>query len=197
MGSTFKARPTEYRGIVYKSKCEAMFARYLELSSEEEQDISKFLLKDRGGVNCFGPSHGWGAIYEPANFVVDDWRPDFLVWRCTSDFPDGDCLQLTQINYEVIEYKPSKPTETYVKEFGTRTGVLADTIKSLADQTLIYKFSFKLYYGSVFNNQRGFYVVTHFRDCPVLDRTKHWDIDWLTDWGDDVRATRFDLENPN
>lgn len=31
MGTTSKARPTEYRGVVYESKCEAMFARFLEL----------------------------------------------------------------------------------------------------------------------------------------------------------------------
>ena len=48
------ARPTEYSGVVFKSKCEAIFARNIDL--------------------CRGL---WE--YEPAQRSIGSWRPDFRV----------------------------------------------------------------------------------------------------------------------
>lgn len=81
---SLEARPTEYAGVVFRSKSEAVLARALDLHPE-----------------CGG---NW--VYEPEMFKTSDgWKPDFYFRLGTSD----------GIWSGIIEYKPSAPTETYVK----------------------------------------------------------------------------------
>jgi hypothetical protein len=58
-----EAIPTEYKSVVYRSKSEAMFARWLELKIEN------------GQMTCAG------FMYEPKMLQTKDgWIPDFLFW---------------------------------------------------------------------------------------------------------------------
>ena len=82
MGTQLKARPTEYKGVRFRSKSEAVFARCLDLSP-------------RCG--------GW--TYEPEGYR-HPW--DFCI-----QMPCSCCHCNRQA---VIEYKPSAPTETYIRE---------------------------------------------------------------------------------
>ena len=83
MNKKFKPKPTEYKGTVFRSKSEAIFARHLELCGfdwrYEPKPSESFWI---GGV------HTW----------------DFLALK----FVEG-----VEHRY-FIEYKPSKPTKTYV-----------------------------------------------------------------------------------
>jgi hypothetical protein len=90
-----KARPTEYRGVRYRSKSEACLAK---------------LLDDRG----------WLLEYEPAWLAVGGWKPDFAAWSVADardwDVPVGQFRPLLWI----IEYKPSDVTPTYRRELERR-----------------------------------------------------------------------------
>ena len=77
--------PTEYKGVRFRSKSEAIFARAMDLA--------------------FPGDLFWE--YEPKDFAIDWWVPDFHVIHPYS----GDCL---------IEYKPSEVTETYKENLGSR-----------------------------------------------------------------------------
>lgn len=81
------ARPTEYRGVVFRSKSEAIFARLLELNHYE-----------------------W--MYEPKDYFALDtgWTPDFWAFHCIQQ--DGTPL----LQSVLIEYKPSDVTDTYKAE---------------------------------------------------------------------------------
>jgi hypothetical protein len=84
-----KPKKTEYKGIVFDSKSEAVFARTLHLAG-----------------------HQWE--YHPAphsKHCSHEW--DFLVWRKTYEIP-GYAGDMTYAPPILIEYKPSMPTGTYV-----------------------------------------------------------------------------------
>ena len=87
--SNLKAIPTEYKGIRFRSKSEAIFARAMDLAGIEAWE------------------------YEPATF--DGYTPDFLV---SAKVPamildDGHDLILSWL----IEYKPSTPSSAYIEKF--------------------------------------------------------------------------------
>jgi hypothetical protein len=84
-------RPTEHRGIVYRSKCEAMFALWLELRNSSDTIID----------------------YEPDWAELGDYVPDFSVHSPIPIY-DRSGVSLFASQVEVIEYKPSRPTLTYV-----------------------------------------------------------------------------------
>lgn len=82
-----EARPTEYKGVLYRSKSEAMFARWLDLSSKSQ------------------------FFYEPIGFPK---CVDFLAIEHAAEMiPYGIVLQPS---YAAIQYKPSRPTRAYVAE---------------------------------------------------------------------------------
>jgi hypothetical protein len=81
-----EARPTEYLGVVYKSKTEAMFALLLNIVTDEYSSFT----------------------YEEIRFKTPDgYIPDFTkyisVGNHTTDF------------IEMIEIKPSVPNKTYIE----------------------------------------------------------------------------------
>lgn len=95
MSTILKPVPTEYKGIIFKSKSEAMYARYLDLL-----DMNYSLL-----------TVAW--IYEPKWAEVNGWTPDFYVIIIL--YP-RDKNRIKSIHEFYIEYKPNEPTETYLKK---------------------------------------------------------------------------------
>lgn len=83
---------TEYKGIVFDSKSEAIFARKLDLDSINSENTI-FV--------------SWE--YHPENFVVNNYCPDFLTQIYIRS--DDDKV-ITKV--DLIEYKPSVPTKTYI-----------------------------------------------------------------------------------
>jgi len=93
---------TEYKGIVFDSKSEAVFARCLDVAG-----------------------HGW--IYHPSPHCDHEW--DFLVFRKPSVRPGrkskflvGGVFYSNPLTFHecepkpvLIEYKPSEPTMTYIQ----------------------------------------------------------------------------------
>ncbi len=154
-------RPTEYKGIVFRSKSEAMFARWLDLSRGEHE----------------------GFIYEPRCCMIGNWKPDFLRWG-VHVYESG---RLPCLTYEVIEYKPSRPTDTYIFEFAARCG------EHDLRHSNRKRFLYSLYYGSVWQTDRGFIEVHETLDrFYTLDNQE----DWLVEYEDEIKATRFDLAEP-
>lgn len=101
-----QARPTEYRGITYKSKAEARLALLLD-------DLGK----------CWK--------YEPESMVLEDgYVPDFLVFSAEPHDYEEDVSAngSALLELSVIEYKPSLPTRTYIKELAVRFGCIGDAI---------------------------------------------------------------------
>jgi len=176
-----EARPTEYKGILYRSKSEAMFARYLEL------DIQTGVLLASHDGPLFGGDFGrmqGGFVYEPKGLCVNGWTPDFIRWNQVGGTVCS--LEIPILHYEVIEYKPSKPTDAYVKEFCDRCEVLSDLIDSIGLINFRHYGEFAIYYGSVFNSSRGRFV--------YRGPFSYWDTgDWLANYADAISATRFDL----
>lgn len=178
MNTIKEARPTEYMGIRFRSKSEAMFARYLELHLEENKS------------NCASYSALYGVIgegsggfaYEPKSFSIGGWCFDFLLWKTDWD----EDLGVPRLLMQFIEYKPSKPTDTYVQEFEDRCLKLFPKWETFMDN-----WSASIYYGSVFNVNRGR------GDCQPVAHDKWslvWnDVDWLMNFEDKVKSTRFDL----
>lgn len=165
-------RQTEYKGVVYKSKCEAMFARWLELH-----------LKGRGSI-------GSGFLYEPAGMsALTGWTPDFVAFEISRPTEITLC-GLPCLEYTVIEYKPSRPTDTYIREFANRCKELFEEWERREWLDIAYRAAFVLQYGSVFNHDRSSIHVCSDFGWTAIDCKK----DWLKLYEKEVAATRFDLQ---
>lgn len=107
MATELKARPTEYKGIRFRSKSEAVFARCLDLSPV---------------------ASGW--IYEPFTGMDVPHQWDFSVVveeHCICHA----CRQHTsKTKHLLIELKPSEPTRTYIDELIGKTRETAETRKA-------------------------------------------------------------------
>lgn len=104
-----EARRTEYKGRVFASKAEARFALFL----------------DEQGKNWW---------YEPKTLrLPDGYVPDFMLLELKNGVYDHDdnpqpmnfCLSMV-----VIEYKPKRPTQTYIDELALRFKEIGDLIFS-------------------------------------------------------------------
>jgi len=87
-----KAQPTDYRGITFRSKSEAILARCFDL------------ITSAPGTRL----HIWE--YEPAMLYLnaDKYTPDFFL---------NDIYACSNVNNRiVIEYKPSKPSKSYMQK---------------------------------------------------------------------------------
>lgn len=166
MSKTMEARPTEYKGIRYRSKSEAMFARWLELTRIH---LSKKSSSERG---AYGFGCGW--VYEPDWLRVGNWTPDFYCWS-------SQWMPALYLSIEIIEYKPSMPTDTYIEEMASNVGLMQRR----------HGEAIQLYYGSPFNTDRGVY---HFLDYEGSIRVNHSPCDWLGGLSDVIASFRYDLE---
>lgn len=164
--TNFEAVPTEYRGVRYRSKCEAMFARWLELSQGVGVDDEANLPGGYAEVR--------GFIYEPEWLEVDGWKPDFLCWHI-----HGGRDYSLHFSRDLIEYKPKKPTDAYLDAFKTKAKLLQQTGKVTTS---------RLFFGSVFSKQRGcFYYF------PSTDSFTVSQFDWIGDYEQDLKSYRYDL----
>jgi hypothetical protein len=84
-----KPMPTEYKGTVFRSKAEAVFARSLDLAK------------------C-----GW--MYEPKIHRPHDW--DFEVHHPVEDLCERCGGVVKSFHVILVEYKPSEPTQCYVDQ---------------------------------------------------------------------------------
>lgn len=174
MSRNLKPRPTEYKGVRYRSKSEAMFARWLELECECEQYD--------------------GFAYEPTRMGQFGWVPDFVAWKLVlpaSHLKSPYCDNIPEIDYAVIEYKPSIPTETYLDEWVVRCRSLREFL--VAEGPFSSRLRFFLYYGSVFSSEVGcVYVEDDYSDWYYNDVDS---CDWLEMHRGSILATRFDLRH--
>lgn len=154
------ARPTEYRGIQYRSKCEAMFARWLELKNSDDVIV----------------------IYEPDWAEIEDYVPDFAVIR---PLPDGERVPLFGTSVELIEYKPTRPTLTYVKE---TTKKLYEISRRELKENDVAEVMLTIYFGSVFSVDRGVFYFNPPSGFIYCNRN------WLSGHEKSIRNFRFDLE---
>lgn len=168
----FEATPTEYRGVTYRSKCEAMFARYLVLNGDDDEPRFK----------------AFGFEYEPDGFEVNGWKLDFLTWWVGVSVNVISKHKIPTMFYGWIEYKPSMPTKSYCKKLSKNFIKLASEMEYY--DGLVIRSGFSLYYGSVFTSERG--IVNFDRSGNIFFDKED---DWLVNYEDDVRSTRFDLEN--
>lgn len=159
-----EARPTEYRGVRFRSKCEAMFALWLDLSEQPSDVVCE----------------QWE--YEPALTYMPGFSCDFHMYSLVkgSDFRPG-------LRQDFYEYKPSKPTQTYVDNYFKKyvgAMVFCDT-KGMQDVSRAS--NAYIYYGSIFTNDRGRFFLDG-PDVACIDET-----DWLAEYADSIRSYRFDL----
>lgn len=171
-----KARPTEYKGIRFRSKSEAVFARYLDLCIEGYGGLG-------GALASFD--------YEPET-LIDGWNPDFLTWRVRRPM-GGKCEFRRTVPFlfmTFIEYKPSRPTKTYIAEWAEHVAAWSTMSSILESDALALTTTFYIFYGSVFSSaERG--VVKVESDGKFVDDTHD---DWLVDFEEELLAYRFDLE---
>ena len=104
-----EARKTEYRNIVFASKAEARFRLFLDSQNK----------------------NWW---YEPESLRLDcGYVPDFMLVELNvsedeydgANNPSNFGLQLT-----LIEYKPKRPTQTYIEELAVRFKTIGDRLHS-------------------------------------------------------------------
>ena len=186
---TIEATPTEYKGVLYRSKCEAMFAMHLEVELENMAALRKGLSAHRGKRLSNGVG---GFEYEPST-LIDGWHPDFFVWEVIppSGFTDSAFFhQVPTMECCFIEYKPSRPTKTYVSNFISKYMKwrrLAET------QSMDYanRCTAKICYGSPYSRSR----VSDVGEVLVFHSGKHCDV--VEDWGassfEYALSYRFDL----
>lgn len=141
---------TEYKGVRYKSKCEAMFAMELDLRLLFSADFWSCKGKGRR-ITIAGVG---GFQYEPETFV-DGWNPDFLTWDIRNPHNDrqSDYWCVPIIYYEIIEYKPTKPTKTYIDNFCFNCEKWVEIAEQKAVD-LTWRTSFKIYFGNPFSENR-------------------------------------------
>jgi hypothetical protein len=133
--------------------------------------------------------------YECDGLEVDNWRPDFFVISHNpARYPLGSgCLPVTHLEQEVIEYKPSKPTNTYLGRVQERFGVIHD--RALRSDLPNTHLQFRLYWGNCFSGPMGF--VAFFYPSRGGSRREILSVDqqWITpEESERMRSFRFDLE---
>jgi hypothetical protein len=177
-----KARPTEYKGVRFRSKSEAVFARYLDLWLEADQGVSPRPNR-RSGIVSRG---GGGFEYEPIT-MVNGWHPDFMLWRTMLPSGDGSRFysNIPKTEIEFIEYKPSRPTKTYCEEWLQKVGQWID-LSIENESEFHYWTGFAIFFGSPFSSaERGVirFEKTFFYDFPI---------DWVDEYPS-LMDYRFDL----
>lgn len=105
----FGARRTEYKRRVFASKSEASFALFLD-------DQRK---------------NWW---YEPKTLrLPDGYVPDFMLLEIENGIYEDDDLPGPMnfgLSMAIIEYKPKRPTQTYIEELAVRFKAIGDRLSS-------------------------------------------------------------------
>lgn len=184
MTDRFVASPTEYRGVRFRSKSEAMFALWLDLESsvnvaykDEQRRLSEGFICVNEGMEFWK--------YEPVLKFAPYFNVDFL--SCT--LSTGRAAYAPFLNYQFIEYKPSKPTKTYCEKFFLNYEETKEECERIGLHEVSRRSSARIFYGSIFNTIRG--VVGDDENTGFVDIK---DFDWLYGYEDEIRSYRFDLE---
>lgn len=165
---SLKAVPTEYRGVRYRSKSEAMFALNLDVCRSSFSRTQ------------FCEMQWWESIwvYEPNFEWLNGFSCDFLLSWILFD------SERLLINQRLVEYKPSKPTKTFCDNyFGKFFKHCAATENQPNTQRQA-----SIFYGSVYKEDRG--IV---RCCKEDDEVEFLDLNWIFDDAK-LLSYRFDLE---
>lgn len=190
-GRSLKPTKTEYKGIRYRSKCEAMFARYLDLRTTQYSEYQQ--LKAIGdGLSIVCSSRG--IYYEPTTHV-GGWKPDFLVWnvevpdRAEFDIAVEKCLPgllVPRLYMEFAEYKPCLPTRVYCDRFHANAKKWTRSTTLMAD--------FRIYFGNPYDYPN--------KPCGLITFDPYesrWEVDYESDWlasiASNLLSYRFDLES--
>lgn len=186
---------TEYRGITFRSKSEAIVALYLnEVAQSLYEDKIRFM-------------------YEPGFVTRGDgeWIPDFIAWEVVNySDEETDCER--GIEFSLIEYKPVMPTGAYLRKLIEDMRLWKNRVSKL------FVVRCELWYGgcyetlparmmldTVSGNWSGYRTWNWWPQVPADDfgmwQPKSWDDNWDGDWTDKpvndvvefLRSYRFDL----
>jgi len=97
--AVLEAKPTLYRDVRFRSRSEARFAATL-----------------------FAHASVTGWIYEPTQWRVHKWRPDFEVRHLAHNNLSGVCERARML----VEYKPTDVSSDYVLELEERFNLLRE-----------------------------------------------------------------------
>jgi len=175
----YTPRPTEYAGVTFRSKSEAIFARFIDL-------------KTKGSAK-------W--VYESKNInrmTGERFNPDFMFFYAT------DCKRYHVA--VVIEYKPAIPTDTYIEEFfNLKCKNVQKNMRSFDVAPEIHCVDFYSGFNKyiIFNNPHFFWedeieIPLLYSDGVRTTEKIHWNVTDVTGENDlDINAAkshRFDLK---
>lgn len=172
MASSIQARPTEYKGIVFRSKSEAILARCLDL------------VGDRCSTHhidwCYEPMYDWDRNESSVEFDF------FVVISKKSNLFDRQCI--------LVEYKPRKPTQTYIKQFEQRVKLAEDFLYDVHARLtpVFFLFYFNFFDESVnCNHDMGLSVSHKFPLHADIVQRVFWHV---INVANEAKSYRFDLE---
>lgn len=118
-----KPKKTEYKGIQYKSKLEAVFARFLDLALKEDEPINEHEIQLN---QCEKKLVAWD--YEPKTISDHQW--DFrLVYKCFgSHIDEGQVVTWNNIEFDLIELKPALPNDSYLQYLGDNADIIYNKV---------------------------------------------------------------------
>lgn len=176
------ARPTEYKGIRFRSKSEAMFARYLDLILDQESRDFHF------DYPHFIRPFSAAFSYEPETHI-EGWKPDFFVHLPGVSLKTRNSAHcLGSMDLWVVEYKPSPPTSTYVEQFLAKGQCFRDEIDRIKEHGSDCVTEY-IYYGSFYKNGRMGKYVRDFDGDVWHDEDDRWADEYI----DEIRNYRYDL----
>jgi hypothetical protein len=197
-----KPRPTDFLGVRFRSKCEAMFALYLTQTHFRDTPL-EYLSTCEKTIFYDKLFPGIGGIqYEPRT-DIDSWNPDFLIWNWGFDFSVNNVIPFFPVDcwFAYIEYKPKRPSIAYLDNWiaGVKLWHEQEYAKELIQFCPQAERAFALYYGSVFEENRnancGRMFVDIFTDKNGTTVYQFEDRpgDWVSERESIVRQYRFDL----
>lgn len=169
-----KARPTEYKGVRFRSKSEAIFARYLDLSMVEYERERLRLAGWKHNVFNIG---GGYVLYEPKT-RFKCFNMDFLfAIRSHEEIGEDE-----RFHNAYIEYKPVRPTDTYIENWVNNV---------IAIDPEWCNESFMIEYGSPFSEAKRGRIIF---DSSKENKIDEGENDWVSIFPE-LMDYRFDLPN--
>ena len=156
-----KATPTEYKGVVYRSKSEAQFALWLHWV---HQGFDQHILNADDRKHKMTQDGCTGFEYEPK--LPGEFQCDFMTWRTA--FRSG--FVFPKLLFCFIEYKPTRPTETYIKNWLKKANTCRQSIALSREVSGV--FEFRIYYGSAYSQDGG--IITLLSDGSSQERKSNW-----------------------
>ena len=172
-----KANPTEYKGVRYRSKCEAQFALWLHWV---HRSFDAHILLDEERKSRITQDGCTGFEYEPK--LPCELQCDFMTWR--TELCEGSVVPKLVMTF--IEYKPSRPTQTYVENWAKKVRKCQAEMEAINHKP--DRVQFFIYYGSAYESNCGILRIEGSDDIREVDN------DWCAQIRGDMLAYRFDLQ---